>query len=61
MHRRDLFRAGALALTTASYSRILGANDKIRLGVIGCGGRGIGVMGDFQEPEVRERFERMEG
>ena len=49
MHRRDLFRAGALALTAASYSRVLGANDKIRLGVIGCGNRGISVMGDFQK------------
>jgi predicted dehydrogenase len=37
--RRNLFKVGA-ALTAASYSRILGANDAIRLGVIGCGGRG---------------------
>jgi len=49
LDRRDLLRAGALAVTAASYSRILGANDKIRLGVIGCGGRGLGVMGDFQK------------
>jgi predicted dehydrogenase len=27
----------------------LGANDKINLGVIGCGGRGLGVMGTFQK------------
>jgi len=47
--RRDLFRGAALAVTAASYSRILGANDRIRLGLIGCGGRGVGVMGDFQK------------
>jgi predicted dehydrogenase len=28
------------ALTAASYTRVLGANDRIRLGLIGCGGRG---------------------
>ncbi len=46
--------ASALAMTAASYSRVLGANDAVRLGVIGCGGRGIGVMGTFQKnPTVR--------
>jgi predicted dehydrogenase len=38
-----------MAVTAASYSRVLGANDKINLGVIGCGGRGLGVMGTFQK------------
>jgi predicted dehydrogenase len=47
--RRDLFRAGAAAVTAASYSRVLGANDKVQLGVIGCGGRGSHVMGIFQK------------
>jgi predicted dehydrogenase len=51
LHRRDLFRsaaAGAAAMSASSYSRVLGANDRIGLGVIGCGGRGLGVMGTFQ-------------
>jgi predicted dehydrogenase len=51
LHRRDLFRsaaAGAAAMTASSYSRVLGANDRIGLGVIGCGGRGTSVMGTFQ-------------
>ncbi len=38
LNRRDLLRASAI--TAASYSRILGANDRVRYGVIGCGGRG---------------------
>jgi len=38
-----------MAVTAGSYSRVLGANDKINLGVIGCGGRGLGVMGTFQK------------
>ena len=44
--RRDLFR-GAAAFTALSYSRILGANDKINMALVGCGERGIGVMGTF--------------
>jgi predicted dehydrogenase len=48
--RRDfLGKTGmALALATASSrTRILGANDRIHLGVIGPGGRGRGVMRHF--------------
>ena len=44
--RRDLFRAGA-AFTAVSYSRVLGANDKINLGVVGLGGRGSSDMRTF--------------
>ena len=48
LKRRDLLR-GAGALTALSYSRVLGANDKIQLGVIGCGERGRHDMSQFQE------------
>ncbi len=54
IHRRDVFRTAgtaAIAWTAASYSRVLGANDKINLGLIGCGGRGQGVMRTFQKTE----------
>ena len=34
-------------MTAASYSRVMGANERIQLGLIGCGGRGTGVMGTF--------------
>jgi predicted dehydrogenase len=47
LQRRDLIR-GAAALTAASYSRVLGANDRIQLGVIGCGERGRHDMSQFQ-------------
>ncbi len=52
INRRDLFRgasAGALAMMASSYSNVLGASDRMRLGVIGCGGRGLSVMGIFQK------------
>ncbi len=45
--RRELL-LGAAAMTAASYSRVLGANDKIQLGVIGCGERGRHDMSQFQ-------------
>ena len=51
-NRRDLLRtagSSALALTAASYSRVLGANDKVNLGVIGAGERGTYVMTVFQK------------
>jgi hypothetical protein len=41
----------AAALTALSYSRILGANDRIGLGVIGIGTRGTYVMSLFQKNE----------
>ncbi|MFZ2640972.1 MAG: Gfo/Idh/MocA family oxidoreductase [Verrucomicrobiia bacterium] len=31
----------AMAFTAASYARIVGANERISLGLIGCGGRGF--------------------
>jgi predicted dehydrogenase len=45
--RRDLLRGGTAALTAASWSRVLGANDRIRYGIIGAGDRGQHDMGLF--------------
>jgi predicted dehydrogenase len=45
--RRTMLRTGATALTAASYSRVMGANERIRLGVVGCGSRGTGDMRTF--------------
>ena len=33
----------AVAMTAASYQRVLGANERINLGIIGCGSRGFGA------------------
>ena len=38
-----------MAMSAASYSRILGANDKINMGLIGAGGRGMGVIETFSQ------------
>jgi predicted dehydrogenase len=47
MNRRSLIR-GAAAMSAASYMRVMGANDRIQLGLIGCGDRGEYVMTVFQ-------------
>ncbi len=54
-NRRDFLKntsriatSGAIAVAASSYSRVLGANGRINLGLIGAGGRGTSVMGNFQ-------------
>jgi predicted dehydrogenase len=50
---RRHFIKGAATLTAASYSRVMGANDTIQLGLIGSGDRGTYVMTRFQQdPKV---------
>ncbi|MFZ2642181.1 MAG: Gfo/Idh/MocA family oxidoreductase [Verrucomicrobiia bacterium] len=44
-NRRDFIKTAAIstaatAMTARSYARVMGANERIRLGQIGCGGRG---------------------
>ncbi|MCL4794742.1 MAG: Gfo/Idh/MocA family oxidoreductase [Bryobacteraceae bacterium] len=41
--RRVFLKSSAAFGTAASYSRILGANDRLGLGFVGVGGRGTGV------------------
>ena len=35
--------SAALTMSTTSYSRVVGSNDRISIGIIGCGGRGVGA------------------
>jgi predicted dehydrogenase len=51
--RRDFAKGAALA-TAASYSKILGANDRVRLGYIGVGNRGDQVHDAFLETGSNE-------
>jgi len=46
--RRQILRGAAVTATAASYSHILGANDKMNLGLIGAGDRGQHDMSQFQ-------------
>ncbi len=55
VNRRSFLRkaAGTTSLSALSYSRVLGANDRLHLGVIGCGDRGQFDMSQFQKsPDV---------
>ena len=47
--RREFIKTvgAATAASALSYSRILGANERVQLGLIGCGSRGVGVMNSF--------------
>jgi predicted dehydrogenase len=54
LSRRDLVRAGVATMTASSYSRVLGANERIRIAVIGCGSRGTGQVRTFQNFEQCE-------
>jgi predicted dehydrogenase len=49
---RRAFMGGAVAMTAASYNRILGANDSVQLGVIGTGDRGTYVMTQFMQTKT---------
>jgi len=44
---RRTFLRGVTAATALSYSRVYGAGDRVQLGLIGCGDRGTGDMGNF--------------
>jgi predicted dehydrogenase len=46
--RRNALKSAAV-FTAASYSRILGANEKVNLGLIGAGGRGMYVTKVFAD------------
>jgi predicted dehydrogenase len=57
IHRRKFMAGvgsvGLGALTARSMSQVLGANDRIRLGIIGSGGRGRSLMQTFNKfPEA---------
>jgi len=60
--RSFLGAAGAAAFSTSSYARIIGANDRILIGVIGCGGMATGHMNSIkrrmveQEPDFFRRL-----
>ena len=52
-NRREFFLAGA-ALSALSQSRVLGANDRIRVGAIGTGGRMRELMNCLRKAENNE-------
>jgi predicted dehydrogenase len=45
---------GAAIATAASYRRVLGANDKIRIALIGSGDRGTYLLGNVRRLEGAE-------
>src|SRR5258706_1455080 len=58
--RRDFIKASAATAAFASTqfsARAVGANDRIRIGVIGCGGQGAGHVHDLVKRSAEENIE----
>ncbi len=58
--RRTLLKAGvgtsaALAFSAASYAKVKGANDRIAIAQVGCGGRGVGAHMAGIKPYAKEQ------
>lgn len=52
--RRTFLAAAPLGLTAFSYSRVLGANEALRVASIGCGGKGVSDLNSIAaSPHVR--------
>jgi predicted dehydrogenase len=54
-NRRHFFYAAGAALSAAQATRVMGANDRIRLGLVGLGNRGtahIRFFGSIEECEI---------
>ncbi|MGI8565777.1 MAG: Gfo/Idh/MocA family protein [Pyrinomonadaceae bacterium] len=55
INRRDFTKAAVAAstVTALSYRRVIGANERVGVGIIGCGGRGFDVWKRFvKQPDV---------
>jgi predicted dehydrogenase len=52
--QQDLTRRTMLAATAASYSRVLGSNDRIQVGLIGCGNLGMRHLRLYLKPILDE-------
>jgi len=63
LSRRTFLKAGvgtgaALAFSAASYAKVKGANDRISIAQIGCGGRGVGAhMAGVHPYDKEQNFE----
>jgi predicted dehydrogenase len=49
LSRRNFFFSTGMALTAAQATRVMGANDRVRVAVVGLGGRGKAHMGNYAE------------
>jgi len=47
----------ALAMTVPSYARVAGANDRLSIGIVGCGGRMNSLMSEVYKLEKKQNCE----
>src|ERR1041384_1483333 len=55
--RRDLLAGAAASITASAYAKIPGANDRLRIGVIGCGGMATSHMRNLVRMREGDNFE----
>lgn len=55
--KNSALASGAMALSALNYSRAAGANDRIRIGVIGVGGMGTGHVGSLLKKAETENIQ----
>jgi predicted dehydrogenase len=54
LSRRHFFYSAGMALTAAQATRVMGANDRVHIGIVGLGGRGQAHMKVYSElPDAR--------
>jgi predicted dehydrogenase len=56
MDRRNFLRASGLGMTALSASRVSGANERLNIGLIGCGGRGRGVARTLRDANANVAY-----
>ena len=54
-------RRAVLLATAASYSRVLGANDRVQVGLIGCGNLGMRHLRLYLKPILDDGTARLAG
>ena len=57
MTRRDFIASSAAATTALAYSQIPGANERLRIGVIGCGGQATEHMQTLVKMRQSDNFD----
>src|ERR1041385_1306136 len=55
--RRDLLAGAAASVTASAYARVPGANERLRIGIIGCGGMATSHMRNLVRMREGDNFE----
>jgi predicted dehydrogenase len=57
LSRRELLAGAAVSASASAYAKILGANERLRIGIIGCGGMATSHMRNLVRMREGDNFE----